>query len=73
MERNLREPIEDDLSGRLAVGLPRAARILDVSRSFLALEVGRRRLRVRRLGRRLVVTVEELRRYLDEAHRQGES
>jgi hypothetical protein len=49
---------------RLAYGLKQAAVSLDVSVSFLRLEIARGRLRPSRLSRRLVITDEELRRYL---------
>lgn len=67
MEVTPKDKMDVQLEGRLAYGLPRAARLLDVSKSFLALEAARGRLQVRRLGRRVVVTVDELRRYLDGA------
>lgn len=49
---------------RLAFGLREAAEALNVSVPFLRLEVTRGRLRVARLGRRVVIAVSELERYL---------
>jgi excisionase family DNA binding protein len=49
---------------RLAAGIPVWAEQLDVSPGFLRLEVSRGRLRVMRLGRRVLVTKAEIERYL---------
>jgi len=53
-----------NVEGRLAAGIPAWAERLDVSAGFLRLEVSRGRLRVIRLGRRVVVTKAEIERYL---------
>jgi excisionase family DNA binding protein len=49
---------------RLAWSLPDLARDLSVSVPFLRLELRRGRLRAARLGRRVVILDEEVRRYL---------
>lgn len=51
---------------RLSYGIKEAAESLGVSVSFLRLEITRKHLRPTRLGRRLVITAEELRRYLSQ-------
>jgi hypothetical protein len=52
---------------QMAFGLPRLAQVIDVSVPFLRLEVARGRLKVQRLGRRIVVTRENVERYLASA------
>jgi excisionase family DNA binding protein len=51
---------------RSAFGIPELARRYDVSPGFWRLEVSRGHLKALRLGRRLLVTKEELDRYLKE-------
>jgi hypothetical protein len=51
---------------RLAYSLPEAAAMLDVSPGLLALEVQRGRLRVVRIGKRMVVPRDELLRLVAE-------
>lgn len=51
---------------RLSFGLPEVAHMLGVSDRFLRDEAGRHRLRFTRLGRRVLITTDELQRYLAE-------
>jgi hypothetical protein len=62
---------ETKQAGRLAWELPRLAGSLDVSISFLRLEIARGKLRPTRLGRRVVISSSEVERYLRE--RGGEA
>lgn len=55
-------------AGQVAFGLPRLAQVIDVSVPFLRLEAARGRLKVTRLGRRIVVTKENVERYLAQAN-----
>jgi len=52
----------------LAVGRPEAARLLGVSVRTVDTMIARRELRGRRIGRRIVFTLEELRRFLTKDH-----
>ncbi len=49
---------------RIAYSIAELARGTGLSLSFLRLEIRRGRLRATRCGRRVLITVEELRRYL---------
>lgn len=49
---------------RLAFGLAELARQLGVSIGFLRLEIGRGNLKPTRLGRRVLISAEEAKRYL---------
>jgi len=51
---------------RLTFSLIESSRLLGVSVGFLRLEIGRKRLRPTRLGRRVLIRSEELMRYLAE-------
>ncbi|WP_442886470.1 helix-turn-helix domain-containing protein [Candidatus Binatus sp.] len=51
---------------RLSFGLPEVAYMLGVSDRFLRDEADRHRLRFTRLGRRVLITTDELQRYLAE-------
>ncbi len=50
---------------RLAYSVEESAKVLSVSPQFVRLEITRGNLHPARLGRRVLVTSEELRRYLD--------
>jgi excisionase family DNA binding protein len=52
------------LKNRLAFSLAESAKQLGVSVGFLRLEIGRKRLRPTRLGRRVLIRNQELMRYL---------
>ena len=55
-----------NLDGQLAYSLAQLApRLGGVSIGFLRLEIARRRLRPTRIGRRIVITVGEVQRYLE--------
>jgi excisionase family DNA binding protein len=54
------------LSNRLTLSLDEVAKQLGVCVGFLRLEIGRKRLRPTRLGRRVLIRNEELMRYLAE-------
>jgi excisionase family DNA binding protein len=55
----------------LAIDLRTAAEKLDVSIPFLRLEISRGRLRPTRLGHKILIRTEELRRYLDAGTAHG--
>ena len=56
--------ISKAMDSRLAYGLDELARMIGVSRGFLRLEIKRGKLNPKHLGRRVVVTADEARRYL---------
>ena len=65
MER-VRNSYAKDAPARLSFSLPEVAYMLGVSDRFLRDEADRHRLRFTRLGRRVLITTDELQRYLAE-------
>ncbi len=49
---------------RISYSIEEAAQMLGVSRSFIRLEIGRKNLMVKRLGRRVIILKSEIQRYL---------
>ncbi len=56
--------ITENGTGRLAWGLEELAKATGLSKSFLRLEIRREKLKVLRLGRRILVRADEVERYL---------
>ena len=52
---------------RIAYSIAEVASATGLSASFIRLEIGRGRLRASKCGRRVLITVEEMRRYLTAA------
>jgi excisionase family DNA binding protein len=64
-------PTENTSDKRLAFGVDELAHRLNVSPSFIRLEIKRKRLGAVRLGRRSLITVAEIERYLADNSEQG--
>jgi hypothetical protein len=62
----MQEMNERKYEHRISYGLQELAKMIGVSRGFLRLEVKRGNLKPRNLGRRVVVTRTEVKRYLGE-------
>jgi excisionase family DNA binding protein len=61
------EAITMSVNVKAAHGVKEAASLLGVSPGFIRLEIQRKRITPARVGRRVLITAEELRRYLSDA------
>jgi excisionase family DNA binding protein len=66
------EAITIPVNVKAAHGVKEAASLLGVSPGFIRLEIQRKRITPARVGRRVLIAAEELRRYLRDAQQSGD-
>ena len=65
MKKRAPNPATEQASRRLAFSVQEAAKAIGISRSSIYLEIGQRRLRVRKIGRRSVISEADLKAWFD--------
>ena len=71
MKKRAPNPATEQASRRLAFSVQEAAKAIGISRSSIYLEIGQRRLRVRKIGRRSVISEADLKAWFDALKENG--